>query len=76
MRARHTNTVVHSTRSTSIWWNRLRFVLAMTQMAAAVVAVVLLFNLGVAAISLTAVVGASALTSVSVLLFGSRRTRR
>jgi hypothetical protein len=74
MGARHMNTVVHSARSPgSIWWHRLRFVLGMAQMAAAVIAVVLLFHVGVTAISLTAVVVASSLTSVSVMLFGSRR---
>ena len=45
-------------------------------MAASVVAVVLLFGVGVTAISLTAVVVASSLTSLSVMLFGSRRHRR
>jgi ABC-type enterobactin transport system permease subunit len=48
----------------------------MAQMAASVVAVVLLFGVGVTAISLTAVVVASSLTSLSVMLFGSRRNRR
>lgn len=45
-------------------------------MAAAVVAVVLLFTEGVTPLSLTAVVLASSLTSVSVMLFGSRRNHR
>jgi hypothetical protein len=77
MRVRHTNTVLRSARSPeSIWWDRLRFVLGMAQMAAAVVAVVLLCNVGVTAISLIAVVVASSLTSVSVVLFGSRRHDR
>lgn len=77
MDARHMNTVLRSARSPeSIWWSRLRFVLGMAQMAAAVVAVVLLFGLGVTAISLTAVVVASSLTSLSVMLFGSRRHGR
>jgi phosphoenolpyruvate-protein kinase (PTS system EI component) len=48
----------------------------MAQMAASVVAVVLLFGVGVTAISLTAVVVASSLTSLSVMRFGSRRNRR
>jgi hypothetical protein len=52
------------------------FVLGMAQMAASVVAVVLLFGVGVTAISLMAVVVASSLTSLSVMLFGSRRHRR
>jgi hypothetical protein len=60
----------------SVWWGRVRFVLGMAQMAASVVAVVLLFGVGVTAISLTAVVVASSLTSLSVMLFGSRRHRR
>jgi hypothetical protein len=77
MRARHMNTVLHSSRSPdSVWWGRVRFVLGMAQMAASVVAVVLLFGVGVTAISLTAVVVASSLTSLSVMLFGSRRHRR
>ena len=77
MRARHMNTVLHSSRSPdAVWWGRVRFVLGMAQMAASVVAVVLLFGVGVTAISLTAVVVASSLTSLSVMLFGSRRHRR
>jgi membrane protein insertase Oxa1/YidC/SpoIIIJ len=77
MRARRMNTVLHSSRSPdSVWWGRVRFVLGMAQMAASVAAVVLLFGVGVAAISLTAVVVASLLTSLSVMLFGSRRNRR
>lgn len=56
--------------------DRVRFVLGMAQIAASVVAVVLLFGVGVTAISLTAVVVASSLTSLSVMLFGSRRYRR
>jgi nicotinamide riboside transporter PnuC len=48
----------------------------MAQMAASVVSVVLLFEVGVTALSLTTVVVASALTSLSVMLFGSRRQDR
>jgi hypothetical protein len=71
------NTVRRSASSPeSIWWHRLRFVLGMAQMAAAVIAAVLLFNVGVTTISLTAVVVASSLTSLSVMLFGSRHHRR
>jgi hypothetical protein len=41
MRARHMNTVLHSSRSPdSVWWSRVRFVLGVAQIAAAVVAVV------------------------------------
>jgi hypothetical protein len=70
------NTVLHSSRSRdSVTWCRVRFVLGMAQMAVSEVAVVLLFGVGVTAISLTAVVEAS-LTSLSVMLFGSRRHRR
>ena len=77
MRARHMNTVLHSSRSPdAVWWGRVRFMLGMAQMAAAVAAVVLLFGVGVTATSLTAVVVASSLTSLSVMLFGSRRNRR
>lgn len=74
MGPRHTNTVVRSSRSPeSLRWTRIRFVLGMTQMATSVVAVVLLVGVGVTALSLTAVVLASLLTSLSVILFGSRR---
>lgn len=77
MRARPLNTAIHSGEShESIWRDRIRFGLGMAQMAAAVVAVVLLFTEGVSTISLTAVVVASSLTSVSVMLFGSRRNHR
>jgi hypothetical protein len=77
MDARHVNAIVHSARSPeSIWWHRLRFVLGMAQMAAPVIAVVLLFGVGVTPISLTAVVVASSVTSISVMLFGSRRHDR
>jgi hypothetical protein len=45
MRARHMNTVLHSSRSPdSVRWGRVRFVLGMAQMAASVVAVVLLLR--------------------------------
>ena len=77
MRARPMNTVVHSADSTeSLLWGRLRFVLGMLQMAMAVVAMVLLFRVGVTPLSLASVILASLLTSVSVLLFGSRRSQR
>ena len=56
------NTVLHSSRPRdSVTWGRVRFVLGMAEMAASVVAVVLLFGVGVTAISLTAVVVASSL---------------
>lgn len=55
MRARHMNTVLHSSCSPdAVWWSRGRFVLRMAQMAASVVAVVLQVGVGVTAISLTA----------------------
>ena len=77
MRARPMNAAMHSTDSPeSVRWARVRFVLGMSQMAAAVVAAVLLATWGVTSISLAAVVIASSLTSVSVMLFGSRRNRR
>jgi hypothetical protein len=77
MGTRHTSTALRSAPSTeSVWWGRVRFVLGMAQMAAAVIAVVLLFGVGVTPISLTAVLVASSLTSLSVMLFGSRRDRR
>ena len=57
-------------------WGRLRLVLGMAQMGAAVTAVVLLWQIGVTAVSLGLVVVASSLTSLSVMLFGSRRGER
>jgi hypothetical protein len=60
----------------SLRWDRVRFVLGIAQMVAAVVAVVLLGTVGMTPFSLTAVVVASSLTSVSVMLFGSRRSHR
>lgn len=75
MGTRHLSTVLRPSPE-SAWWGRVRFVLGMAQMAAAVVAVVLLFGGGVTRISLTAVLVASSLTSVSVMLFGRRRERR
>ena len=55
MGTRHTSSALRSAPSTeSVWWGRVRFVLGMAQMAATVVAVVLLFGVGVTPISLTA----------------------
>ncbi len=72
MRARHMNPVLHSSRAPdSVWWALVRFVLGMAQMAASVIAVGLLCGVGVTPINLTAVVVASSLTSLSVMLFGS-----
>ena len=51
----------------------LRFALGMSQMAAAVVAVILLVQIGVTPLSLTAVVVTSTLSAVSVMVFGGRR---
>jgi hypothetical protein len=77
MGARHMNPTLRSEDPpSSVWWGRLRFALGMAQMAASAVAVVLLISVGVTAISLTAVVVASSLTSISVMLFGSRRRDR
>jgi hypothetical protein len=77
MRARPMNAAVHSADSSeSFHWGRLHFVLGMLQMALAVVAMVLLFTVGVTPLSLAAVVLASLLTSLSVMLFGSRRSER
>ena len=53
--------------------NAIRFALGMTQMAAATVAVVLLFNTGVTTWSLMTAVMACVLTTASVLLFGTPR---
>ncbi len=54
-------------------WNVLRLVLGFAQMAGAVFAATLIvITGGVSRLSLTAVVTTCALTSVSVLLFGSR----
>jgi hypothetical protein len=62
--------------SESFRWGRVRFVVGMLQMALAVVAMVLLFTVGVTPLSLAAVVLASLFTSLSVTLFGSRRSDR
>ena len=62
--------------SESFRWGPVRFVLGMLQMALAVVAMALLFTVGVTPLSLAAVVLASLLTSLSVMLFGSRRSER
>ena len=56
-------------------WAHLRFALGMSQMATAVVAVVLLVRLGVTPVSLTAVVVTSTLSAVSVMMFGGRRDK-
>ena len=77
MRARPMNAAANSTDSSeSFRWGRVRFVLGMLQMALAVVAMVLLFTAGVTPLSLAAVVLASLSTSLSVMLFGSRRSER
>lgn len=77
MRVRSAHSALHSDDShESLRWGRIRFVLGMAQMAAAVFAVVLLVTVGVTPLSLTAVVVASSLTSVSVMLFGGRRSHR
>ena len=77
MHARPMNAPVNSTDSSeSFRWGRVRFVLGMLQMALAVVAMVLLFTAGVTTLSLAAVVLASSFTSLSVMLFGSRRSDR
>ena len=54
---------------------QLRFVLGMAQMAGAVVALTILLMNGVTTAGLVVVVGTSILTTVSVLLFGSRGDR-
>jgi predicted neutral ceramidase superfamily lipid hydrolase len=56
-------------------WGIVRMCLGLAQMAAATVAAVLLVETGISKSSLLAVVIACALTTVSVLLFGSRRPR-
>lgn len=56
-------------------WQHLRFALGMTQMGGAVVSLTLLSTGGVTIASLVAVVLTSVMTTVSVLLFGSRRVR-
>ena len=56
-------------------WDRIRFALGMGQMAAAVVAAVLLIDLGVRPISLVAVMATCMLSAISVLLFGRPRGR-
>ena len=53
--------------------SRMRFALGMGQMAAAVVAAVLLLRTGVSAAALGAVVVTCTLSTLSVMLFGSHR---
>jgi hypothetical protein len=57
-------------------WDAIRFALGMTQMAAATIAVVLLFLTGITTWSLVAAVLACVLTTASVLLFGMPRHAR
>ena len=66
-------TRIQDDRSREIAWAWTRFILGMAQMAAAVVSVVLLIDLGVATASLVAVVVACTLSTISVMLFGRRR---
>ena len=56
-------------------WDTLRFTLGMMQMAAATVAAILLVRTGVSMWTLTAAVTACVLTTMSVLMFGTRRPR-
>ena len=56
-------------------WDTLRFTLGMMQMAAATVAAILLVRTGVSTWALTAAVTACVLTTISVLIFGTRRPR-
>jgi hypothetical protein len=57
-------------------WKILRLGLGFGQMGAATVAATLLIRTGMSTTALLAVVVASTLTMVSVLLFGSRRSPR
>jgi len=57
------------------WWTLARLALGTGQMAGATAALILLVQTGVNARSLGAVVVTCALTTTSVLLFGSRRPR-
>ena len=52
----------------------LRFILGMAQMAAGTVAAILLIETGVSSWALIAVLVTCALTTISVLLFGAKRT--
>lgn len=75
MRVRSVHSALQSDDShESLRWGRIRFALGMAQMAAAVVAVVLHVTVGVTPLSLT--VAVSTLTSVSVVLFGSKHSHR
>ena len=56
-------------------WGVVRMCLGLAQMAGATVAMVLLIDTGVSTSSLLATVVACALTTVSVLLFGSKHPR-
>ncbi len=57
------------------WWALARIALGLAQMTGATAALLLLVQTGVNARSLGAVVITCALTTTSVLLFGSRRPR-
>jgi hypothetical protein len=52
----------------------IRFVLGVLQMFGAIVSIVLLIAVGVARITLVAVIITTVLTTVSVLVYGSRRS--
>jgi ABC-type cobalamin transport system permease subunit len=65
----------HAANDDASRWGIVRVCLGMAQMAGATVAAVLLVETGVSKWSLLAAVIACALTTVSVLLFGSRRPR-
>jgi hypothetical protein len=57
-------------------WRRLRFAMAMAQVTGVVISFALIVSRGVAPPTLAAVVLTSAATTVSVLLFGGRRSAR
>jgi hypothetical protein len=57
-------------------WALVRLILGLLQMMGAVISAYLLLQIGVNALSLTAVVLTCFCTSVSVVLFGSAKNRR
>ncbi len=72
----HLCQVCGETRERALRWRRLQFVLGLTQMSGAILSFVLIVACGVAPATLAAVVLTTAVTAVSVLLFGGRRAVR
>ena len=68
--------VCGATRDRAARWRRLRLLLGMIQIAGVALSFAFVLSLGVAPVTLAAVLLTSAATTVSVLLFGGRRAAR